>query len=393
MESTRFQFLKHMMVPSSNTLCGGEEAHKYYTENIVKLCKYVKVVNHTPLPILRYPFANWDDYARTFISVKSSSLKWTNNVMGGLVKTPEYILAKNKYMCELFERIIGNCATLAIQPNDPEMQMCVTKDLDYCMEDIEDVCTLIEDLINELDEFNKSLQKQAEQLKQLANTALKEEKVDREKIAQLESNLKAVNTEIDHLTNEIIGLTAGHSICLAVGAGLIFAGPFGIVATVFMVIAAASLIGAIGTDSIKLQGLQKKMNELTDSMNGYTIDAAALKTIAQNFSDLATQADDLKKNLHYIYDMWNALLKDIKAIADETEKAIQDNEIPQWAEVGKDMQAGFELWKQFIDKVNILSLEDLNGNTALLELGMTQQEVEAALDKGSKMNLMDYLTA
>jgi hypothetical protein len=380
---------RHSLLMMGNTA----DPHATYIQNYVEVCNYVSAVNKTELPVLLKAPAHWDEYQKSLIDAKAASLKWVNEIAANLKELPEELMDSNEEVLNLFQKAIDHCNKLIVDPTDEYTRKKLKQDIDNSLEEIHDLSTKIERVIQRMSDFRDTLPLQAANLKHIADLAMQDEKVDLEKIAELEKKIDEINSEISSLTGAIVGLS------IAMGAALIIsivavaaAGPFGMLTWIFTGAAVAVAATFIAIDSIKLKALKKEVETLQNDMDDYTTDVATLQASAKAFQELADKAVAIDDNLKYILDIWTALENDLAQISKEIEVSGEKYNSDDWTGVKTGFENATVLWNQFQEEVKLCSLEDMCGNTAKLDIGMSSEEVKQQLDAGKNVELIEYLT-
>ncbi|WP_320053752.1 hypothetical protein [uncultured Acetobacteroides sp.] len=370
------------------------DPHSTYIQNYVQVCNYVSSVNKSELPVLRKAPAHWDEYQKSLIDAKAASIKWVNEIAANLKELPTELMDSNEDVLDLFQKAIDHCDKLIIDPTDEFARKKLKQDINNSLEEIHDLSQKIERVIQRMSEFRDTLPQQAANLQHIADLAMQDEKVDKDKIEELQKKIGEIKSEISSLTGAIVGLSIalGASIILSVVAVAV-AGPIGMLTWIFTGAAAAVATTYIVIDSIKLNTLKQEVKALQHDMDDYTADVATLQVVAKTFQELAEQAIAVEDNMKYILDIWKALDYDLTQISKEIEKSGEKYSSQDWAGVKTGFQNATTLWKQFQEEVKLCSLEEMSGNTAKLDIGMSSEEVKQQLDAGKNVELIEYLTA
>lgn len=152
-------------------------------------------------------------------------------------------------------------------------------------------------------------------------------------------------------------------------------------------------IAYIVMDAKKIEALKDQISQTQNSMDDYTADVAALQLLADGFNDLAKQAADMEGSVKFIVRAWEAMRNDLQVINSEVKHAQDLWAEQEWAAMKQDFEEAAILWKQFIEKAGLYDLDNVKACNCNLELGMSEEDVKAAVEKNGTIDLIDYLTA
>lgn len=402
MEGTKFNSLKRVlnsvnavqMTRSNTAIPGGEVFRENYVNNFIAVCNYIAAVNSTDLPALRKPIAHWNEYSTALINAKQAAIEWTNQIAANLKALPHDLIEKNEGMLSVFNEAVELCDQII---EDPTRKRLVTN-LEDCIDDatrnINKMLKELSHVLELLKKYHDSLPNQAAELTKIANLAMADKQVDQNKIAELKQLIKNANSEINSLAAAIGGLSVALAASIAISViAVAAAGPFGMVTWIFTGAIIATSIAFIAIDSQKIVTLKAKIKANQESMDDYTADVAALQNTADIFDALAKQAIQMEECVQFIVDIWEALGNDLNNIKQDIAKAGDNVGKKEWLEVKNSFIEATALWNTFIEKVALLDLDNVQANTSKLELGMTEEQVKAACERGETKDIIEYLTA
>jgi len=142
-----------------------------------------------------------------------------------------------------------------------------------------------------------------------------------------------------------------------------------------------------------------KLSEKTKSLNQYEQDALQLGIAADDFDTLSKQADGMKNDLKVMMNMWNNIkadLQDEEKRIEQGEKEMKNKEFftsNDWKETSEKLEQVSQWFKRFSEEILKLNVDALFGAETQLSVGMSSDEVKAAVDKAPKKELIAYLTA
>jgi hypothetical protein len=124
-------------------------------------------------------------------------------------------------------------------------------------------------------------------------------------------------------------------------------------------------------------------------MSGLTADVSTLQLLATTFAAFATETVSIETNLSAILAQWQNLETDVTAAVTDITSAISDASSADFAAVAADLTQAAADWQTSYGLASALSIQ-LNVNNAMLSVGMTSNQVSAALSAGQVMGVMDY---
>ena len=368
------------------------DAHDDYVKNYLAVCAYVSAVNKSGLPALLNPPAQWDAYQKNLILAKEASLEWVNTIAGRLGKLPDYIIEGNEVVLNLFNDGIAQSIDLITDPTDDYAKNKLQKDIEHSTREINDVIKMIGNVLVLLETYNNTLPEQAKNLQAIADLALQDEKADKAKITALLQDIKDMKDEISSLTAAIVGLAIADAAAITLSVvAVAAAGPLGLFACIFTGAIVGVATTFIALDGIKITALKNSIEEKQKSIDNYTADVATLQILSKTFSDLAQQSKVIEDNVRYILTVWQTLSGDLAKIKTELDSASTEYSDEKWASIKADFEEALTLWNTFIQQVNIYSLDNIQGNSAQLQLGMNMQDVENALNAEQNIDMITYL--
>lgn len=402
MEGTKFNSLKRVlnsvnavqMTRSNTAIPGGEVFRENYVNNFIAVCNYIVAVNSTDLPVLRKPVAHWNEYSTALINAKQAAIEWTNQIAANLKALPHDLIEKNEGMLEVFNEAIELCDQIIEDPTRKRLVTNLKDCIDDAKRNIDKMLKELSHVLELLKKYHDSLPNQAAELTKIANLAMADKQVDQNKITELKELIKSANSEINSLAAAIGGLSVALAASIAISViAVAAAGPFGMVTWIFTGAIIATSIAFIAIDSQKIVTLKAKIKANQESMDDYTADVAALQNTADIFDALAKQAIQMEVCVQFIVDIWEALGNDLNNIKQDIVKAGDNFDKKEWLEVKNNFIEATTMWNSFIEKVALLDLDNVQGNTCKLELGMTEEQVKAACEKGETKDIIEYLTA
>lgn len=366
-------------------------ASEEYKNNVMLVSQYVSGVMNSNLPVLQAPVPDWDAYTKAYLAAKSSAMVWVNTVLERLNTVPGNILSYNDTVQRLFNEAIADTDKLIEDPSDQSARQFLLSEINTAIRKMTFFSDEITDVIRTLQSFKESLPQQAKDLQTIADMAMQDQRADEQQIKSLQQKIDAANNEIKSLTAAIVGLAIADGVAVTLGVvAVAAAGPIGMVTWIFLGAAVAVASIYIAIDAAKIKALKAEIEQEQKDMSAFTADVAALANTASVFQQFADQAQAIEDNLQRIVNAWQAVNTELQAVEKDLTDASDDYTAEQWKQVKEDLEHAQADWNIFTAGLGQLNIQVL-GNSAKLELGMSSEEVEAAMNSGETTDFITYI--
>jgi uncharacterized coiled-coil DUF342 family protein len=374
----------------SNNVISLAQAQKTYKENVVTVNTLISSVLSSKLPTLHENPPDWNEFATAYEAANSDALDWVNNVMARLLNVPDEVQSYNNIISQLLLDAKSQAMILVKNPGDKNTLTILHNDLRSVSTQLNIVTTFISGAVTNIQKFKDKLPDMANQLQAIADKSSKDANADEQKIKQLQEDINQLNAEIKSLTASIVALGIADAAAITLGiVATIAAFPVGAVAWLFAAPAIAVATTYIVLDAEKIKADQEKINADKDSIDELTADVSTLHLLAQNYHNMATEAAALEENLQAILNEWLSLESDVDAAVTDIQTATSDADAAQFEAVVDDITNAIEEWGDAYKQAGELNL-DLKASDAKLEIGMSSDEVQAAIAQGTSMDIIDY---
>lgn len=297
-------------------------------------------------------------------------------------------------MSEYFEQADEICRALVDRPDDKELKNELVDTISYIQLGLKPICTQLHTVLTLLQEYHETLPSQAQKLRDIVDMAMDDCAADTKKIQVLMADVGEAKVEISRLSAAIVGLgiAVGGSVLLSI-LSFAAAGPWGALSLIFTSAAIVAASTFIVIDSQKIKALREKIQVDQQDMDEYTSDVAQLQIMSSAYYDLAKKALEMEECINFISGAWEAMQTDLKEIKKELSTATKRIPSKDWENIRRDFNVAAAQWIDFITKAKLLKVNNLKGCDSKLGLGMTPEEVKAAVKNGREIDLLEYLTA
>lgn len=379
-----------------------------YLTSYVNICGVVKNVmmkSASDYTLYHKP-DDWYDFIEELTTAQSKVDIWTNKVLKHLKNLPGKLSGDaNLLVTHDFDKMLSKCIFLIDDPNHSSTLQHLKLDIQAAYNTIDDMLQDTQDIINQMDNFSNNITPLANELENLSNRAYNDRQIDSEKVMNLRNDVSMIKADIANCGVMLIASLLVEGGIILIGGGITIAtfiatGPLGGISIGFFTATLAVLdFIAITLCGANLISEINKLSEKTKSLNQYEQDALQLGIAADDFDTLSKQADGMKNDLKVMMNMWNNIkadLQDEEKRIEQGEKEMKNKEFftsNDWKETSEKLEQVSQWFKRFSEEILKLNVDALFGAETQLSVGMSSDEVKAAVDKAPKKELIAYLTA
>ncbi|WP_413615375.1 hypothetical protein MRB56_21795 [Halomonas cupida] len=366
------------------------EAQNSYKQNVALVNTYITSVLTSSLPTLNQYPPDWQDYLTAYEQTTSEALGWVNSVMSRLLDVPSEVQGYSEIISQLLADAKNQATTLTNQPSDQTALMALNNDLNALSNQLNLVVTFISGAVSVIQDFGDTLPDMATQLQTIASNSAKDANADQEKIDQLNSDIQSLQKDIDSLTASLVGLSIVDGAALTVGVvSTIALWPVGAAVWFVMGPAVAVATTYIALDAVQLVADKDKISQDESQIDELTADVATLQVLANNYSNMASQTQQIESALQAVLREWQTLENEVNAAINDIRAAMSDTSDENYTAALNDINDAIEEWNAAYNQAGALSL-DLQVNNAQLQFGMSSAEVQATLASGKTVGIIDY---
>lgn len=393
------------MMAENNT--PSQQVANYLTSyvNICGVVKNVMMKSASDYTLYHKP-DDWYDFIEELTTAQSKVDIWTNKVLKHLKSLPGKLSGDaNLLVTHDFDKMLSKCIFLIDDPNHSSTLQHLKLDIQAAYNTIDDMLQDTQDIINQMDNFSNNITPLANELENLSNRAYNDRQIDSEKVMNLRNDVSMIKADIANCGVMLIASLLVEGGIILIGGGITIAtfiatGPLGGISIGFFTATLAVLdFIAITLCGANLISEINKLSEKTKSLNQYEQDALQLGIAADDFDTLSKQADGMKNDLKVMMNMWNNIkadLQDEEKRIEQGEKEMKNKEFftsNDWKETSEKLEQVSQWFKRFSEEILKLNVDALFGAETQLSVGMSSDEVKAAVDKAPKKELIAYLTA
>lgn len=224
----------------------------------------------------------------------------------------------------------------------------------------------------------------------IANDSTKAANADQQQIDDLNSKIDSLHDEIKSLTNSIIGLGIADGIAITLGiVATVAAFPVGALTWLVLGPAIAVATTYIVLDAEKIKADKDLIDQDEKEITGLTADVSTLHILSKNFAAMSTQTVAIEDNLKAILAEWQTLESEVGNAVSDISTAIADVSNCDFNGVISEIENASTEWVKAYAQAGGLHL-DLNVNNAVLEVGMTQDQIKAATAAATTTDIISY---
>jgi hypothetical protein len=367
------------------------KAQNDYKASVAMVNTAITSVMSSTLPTLNFFPPDWTDFTTAYEQAGADALDWVNTVMARLLDVPSEVQTYNDTITAVLQDASQQASTLITQPTNRVALAALKSDLNVLSSQLRLVTTFITSAIASIQTFDeKKLPDMATQLQSIAQKSVADSNVDQQKIADLNAKVTQLQNDIKSLTAQIAGLAIADGVALTVGVvATIALWPEG--AAVWFVLgpAVAAATTFIALDAEQIKADKAAIQQAQQQMDGLTADVSTLGVLANNYTSMANQTQDIQANLQTVLKEWQTLENDVNTAITEVKTALSDTTKVNFQAVANDLNQAVTEWNTAYAQAGSLALQ-LNVNNAQLQLGMSSSDVQAAMATGQTMDIIDY---
>ncbi len=361
-----------------------------YQTNVCVVNTYVNNVMSSTLPTVPVQPTDWASYVTAWEQANTIALQWVNTCMARLLEVPQDVQNYNSNITALLQDAITQTNALIANPNNVAAKIALQNDLTVLPQQLQLVENFVSGAINALQGFQDQLPNMAAELTRISNLAIADNKADQAQIQDLQNKIQQLQSDIDSLTAAIIVLSLADGVALTLGiVASIVAFPVGLLTWFALGPAVAIATTYIALDAIQLKADKDLIDKDQQSMDNLTASCSVLAIMSTTYSNLASQSQTIQTALQSVLAEWQILSSDIAVAVTDIQTALTDDNAANYQAVLADLQGAQTEWTAAYGQAGGLIL-NLQVNTAPLQIGMSQDQVQSALAGGQTLDLITY---
>lgn len=361
-----------------------------YKQNVVAVNTLITSVLSSSLPTLNQNPPDWNEFVSAYEKADAGALTWVNNVMARLLNVPDDVKTYNNNITQLLANAKMQAQSLEGDPGNKPALDALNADLNNLSSTFGLVVTFKTGALNAIKGFKDELPSMATSLQSIADNSTKAANADQAQIDKLNTDIDNLHNEIKSLTAALVGLGIADGIALTLGTvATIAAFPEG--ALVWFVLGPVVAVATtyIAIDALKIKADKAAIEADEQQISGLTADVSTLHILSKNFAAMSNQTVEIESNLQAILLEWQALEADVNTAVGDLRSAISDSSSANFSAVVSDLEDASTEWCMAYKQAGDLHLE-LNVNNAQLTVGMSSADVQAALAKGTAVDIIQY---
>lgn len=362
-----------------------------YKQNVALVGSFITSVLSSKVPTLNNPPPNMGDFTTAYSKASSDALKWTNEVMNRLISSPESVLSYGSVISDILADATSNAEDLVSNPGDQIALIELHNDLKGLATQIGFAAEFVSGALSASTNFSSSLPDMAIRLQAIASQAVADAGADQAKIDKLNSDVSRLRHDINDLQATIAALNIAVDVEVKISVELLAADwIFGAIAD--MVIAAIIGIekGVIKLDSDKIAVDQAAIKSDASQLKSFEQDVAALHLLSSNFGNMAGQVSKMEAAMKEVVQQWRNLQANVCAAVADIKDALANDQAGKYPAILEDLKQASEEWAAIADLAGSLAIS-LSVTDAKLSVGMTQDQVEAAVASATSTDLVEYV--
>jgi hypothetical protein len=365
-------------------------ANTTYQTNVCVVNTYVNSVMSSTLPTVPVQPTDWSSYVTAWEQANTIALQWVNTCMARLLEVPQDVQNYNSAITALLQDAVAQTNALIANPNNAAAKIALQSDLTVLPQQLQLVENFVSGAISALQGFQDQLPNMAAELTQISNLAIADNNADQAQIQDLQNKIQQLQSDVSSLTAAIIGLSIADGVALTLGiVASIAAFPVGLLTWFALGPAVAVATTYIALDAVQLKADKALIDQDQQQMSDLTASCSVLATLSTTYTSLASQSQTIQTALQAVLAEWQTLSSDIAVAITDIQAALTDDNAANYPAVLADLQEAQGEWTAAYTQAGALVL-NLQVNTASLQIGMSQDQVQSALAGGKTLDLITY---
>lgn len=372
-----------------------------YKQELYLIINYAAQMKAYQLPILHdsstWPGGN-DAYQQanlTWADMTGKLQAWALSTLKNVTELPATLLQNSsQVVVPTLNGAISICQLLIQDPGNITAKNSLMTDLHLLSINFTQFSAMTQPLIDSLEGQATVFDQDAQTMQTIADQALQTVGTDQKKINDLNKMISDLQNDIKSRSAAIAGgvfvtiagivigvvaivlapATGGVSLALLVPAGLIIAGGVAIIAL----------------NAIAIQNDKTAIDQLNTQITNYGADILLLQSMASTLNGFASQVDTLKNALGAIVQPWQSA-EDYFISTINTLSSIENATSSDWQQINNELQDILVNWNSLMNNVSQLQMS-AQVSSAKLTVGMSENDVQQALNAAPKVDLIQYLT-
>jgi hypothetical protein len=244
--------------------------------------------------------------------------------------------------------------------------------------------------VTNIQSFKDQMPGMATQLTSIADKSIADSNADKANIQKLNDQLDDLRADIKSLTAAIVALGIADAAAITLGTvATIAAWPFGALAWLMMGPVVAVTTTYIALDAKKIVADKAAIEAVQEQIKDLDADVATLSVLANSYGALASSATSLESSLQSILAEWQSLESEVTQAVTEVQAAAASAGAHQFGTIAGELAGAVDAWNDASAQAGALHV-DLVVNDAVLTLGMSTDDVSAALAGGQVTDVITY---
>jgi hypothetical protein len=374
-----------------------------YKTELYVLVNYAAQVKAYQLPNLVNPdqwpggAAAYQQTATSWQGLTGTLQGWALSTLKNVIELPPFLLQNSTQVVEpTLTAALGYTQVLIQDPSNTVARAALMTNLGLLSTNFTQYSGMTAPLVTSLESEADVFDANAQLMQTIAANALQTAGNDQQLIVQLNSQIDQLNNDIKALAVAIAGGSIATIAGLVMGiVGIVLAPATGGVSLALLVPAGVILAGGvaiIALDSVKIQQDKAAISALNDQINSALADITLVNVMSGTLSGFAAQVDSLKSALSVVVAPWEAAetyFTDTLA----TLSSIESPSTSDWTQVQAELTEISAEWAALMTTVQGLVLDPQVSPNAQIQLGMTSEQIEAAIGQAGTTSLITYLGA
>jgi hypothetical protein len=344
------------------------------------------------MPVLQSPPAGWPQMVETYVQIQAAAADWLGALTGFCSGVPKEITNSAALTSTALQTAQQSASALAANPENQAAQAALSGALDVLSAQLGMLAAAIQSAGRNILAFQQNVPGLLQNLQALTNDFAAVVSADQVTVAALTADIAALNQDIQTLQDQIERSTNVSEITLWLARVTPEANAPLIGLKLLLIALSAYSEYYVDLSADEIQADEQQIANDTSGITTATADVTACQVqvgICQTFSN---QVSTFNTALAAVISAWQALAGDIATAVADVQTTIVDADAQAYTTVESDLGTVASAWAALSGAAAGLVL-DVQVSDAVLQVGMTQPQVEQALNAAGSTSLAQIFTA
>lgn len=300
-----------------------------------------------------------DSFKEKFVSAKTHSQDWLNNVMHRLCEVPKSITDYDIIYEMYADEICTACRRLCDNYNTA-LHDLVVSDIKKLHDSVNVRIGVVDQLEKAINNYISLITNDVDFFDYAYEQASKSKGSQQKELNELKSHKKELEKEVKRLSDIITGTGIAGGVALTAAPVCFAFGPIGIFIGVLVAASAISMLITAIAESAICNQKEQEIQYCISQMNDVTKTIESLQAFTEQLDTIAAAARLAKSAAQQIKSYWSELESQMNDLLSELNAADKDAKKHLYINIINDIEESDKEWKEIVNKANIVANVNIN---------------------------------